>query len=246
MEVYPLSTKIVGVRAEEPEDDSIEDKALTLAVEYGESVRGGRIRSCLKVETQKKSIGTIYKESIIARAAVSSGKSILTDKEDLEVTGHTCNTSASESSHASTGMNGIGQENGLKTISGESSSETAPLQAAPSATTPVSTLPPQPRPVPSKRLAWGRIEIRKYDLTIGNNPACLAGAPIQLSWNYDEQVIVVPVDEYETYRPPRRKQRQLFLNREVRDKMLHEYGYKRTDISQLTEMICFNSISHGL
>ena len=229
MEVV-LSGAELCVRAEEPEDDSSEDMALNLAAEYGDA--GMRqTKSCLKISTQKKSLEAVYKESVLARIKSPTFKSHLED--NLEATGHTISESTSSSCFAEELLpceEETDQEPAEK--SGESSSEKSvemvPMTSRGVSLTAAATVSSSRRPI--KCLKWGHCEIRNYDLTIGDNPACLQGAPIQLSWEYDERVIAVPVDEYESKRPPRRKQRQLFLNREVREKMLHEYGYKRADV----------------
>lgn len=50
-----------------------------------------------------------------------------------------------------------------------------------------------------KVVKFDKIEIRNYDLTVGDNPSC-SKAPISLSWTYDPVEEVYSIDDYEEQR----------------------------------------------
>jgi hypothetical protein len=56
----------------------------------------------------------------------------------------------------------------------------------------------------SKRsVSFGVIQVREYNRVLGDNPDVLFGPPISLGWNY-VQKDALPMDEYETTKPPRK------------------------------------------
>jgi len=50
-----------------------------------------------------------------------------------------------------------------------------------------------------KAVTFGNLEIREYDIVIGDHPCCTSGLPLSLGWDYTEHDIL-PVDEYEACR----------------------------------------------
>lgn len=88
-----------------------------------------------------------------------------------------------------------------------------------------------------KSVRFGSINIRKYNRILGDNPACSNGCPVQLGWDSFPQPIV-PIDEYETNRLPRRTRRHLQLTAITRRNSLHyHFGYTHTEIEQGAEEI---------
>jgi hypothetical protein len=71
-------------------------------------------------------------------------------------------------------------------------------------------------------LQWGQVQVREYDICLGDNPACSEGAPISLDWHYQS----LPQMWLETYElskgRPRRVRR---LRGEFRKQILVHYGY---------------------
>lgn len=88
-----------------------------------------------------------------------------------------------------------------------------------------------------KSVRFGTINIRKYNRILGDNPACSSGCPVQLDWDSYPQPIV-PIDEYETNRLPRRTRRHLQLTAITRRNSLHyHFGYTHAEIEQGAEEI---------
>mmetsp|Transcript_14710 Transcript_14710/g.22427 ORF Transcript_14710/g.22427 Transcript_14710/m.22427 type:complete len:350 (-) Transcript_14710:450-1499(-) len=69
-------------------------------------------------------------------------------------------------------------------------------------------------------IRWGNIEIREYERTIGDNPSCSGGPPLSLGWEYDRDVEILPIEEYEELRPDRRTHFQMLVPKQVRNDML--------------------------
>ena len=68
------------------------------------------------------------------------------------------------------------------------------------------------------QLSFGENEIRPYFMTVVDNPGCMSGTPVTLSWEFDEdEVHKLLLDEYEKSRGPKRNGKELFLSRMRRD-----------------------------
>ena len=61
---------------------------------------------------------------------------------------------------------------------------------------------------------FNSIQIRNYDITLGDNPSCKYGPPIALDWSYIEME-PISIDSYEEKRrnPPRKKRQMLMQSR---------------------------------
>ncbi|KAL3922472.1 MAG: hypothetical protein SGILL_002191, partial [Bacillariaceae sp.] len=89
---------------------------------------------------------------------------------------------------------------------------------------------PQPNPQRRHSVGFDSIEIRFYAQTVGDNPSCSYGTPIQLDWDY-EQCDGVAVDEYETSRGKRRDLRQMVLSYYHRRNILSwQYGVSEDEL----------------
>jgi hypothetical protein len=53
-----------------------------------------------------------------------------------------------------------------------------------------------------KSVSFGVIQVREYNRVLGDNPDVLFGPPISIGWNYIQKD-ALPMDEYETTKPPR-------------------------------------------
>lgn len=84
-----------------------------------------------------------------------------------------------------------------------------------------------------KNVSFGSIVIRQYSVSLGDNPTCSYGFPVQLDWRYKE-VGTISVDEYEDAIGPRRRRsmRQLVLSSHDRRDMLKAAGYSLTEMQQ--------------
>ena len=74
----------------------------------------------------------------------------------------------------------------------------------------------------SLSVRFSDVSIRSYQQTLGDNPSCSYGPPVQLDWDYKENV-PLSIDEYEDNRAPRRSMRQMVLSYYVRKNLLMFY-----------------------
>ena len=68
-------------------------------------------------------------------------------------------------------------------------------------------------------VTFQNIEIRNYDITLGDNPSCTYGPPVSLDWHY-AKAQNMPLDDYEKARGTRRKSNQMQMNALYRRRML--------------------------
>jgi len=70
------------------------------------------------------------------------------------------------------------------------------------------------------------IQIRMYSMTLGDNPSCSIGPPVQLDWNYEEY-LPMDLQAYENarYYHDARYQEQLLLSADRRIKILQRAGF---------------------
>eukprot|EP00980_Cylindrotheca_fusiformis_P007267 scaffold1525_cov142-Cylindrotheca_fusiformis.AAC.67 len=68
-------------------------------------------------------------------------------------------------------------------------------------------------------IKFGKIGIREYARTLGDNPSCSSGPPVSISWEYNFMGELT-IQEYEDTRPNRRSQMEMVLPRKVRLDML--------------------------
>jgi len=84
-----------------------------------------------------------------------------------------------------------------------------------------------------RSVRFDHIEIREYDVIIGDHPSVHFGPPISIGWNYDKESMVrIPVEDYETARGPRRLPNQLVIPGIVRYDILHENGVSKRVIAK--------------
>jgi len=80
-----------------------------------------------------------------------------------------------------------------------------------------------------KGVQFGVCEIREFPVTLGDNPGGNRGPPLTLSWDH-YGTVSMPVEEFESQRPPRRTGSQMNLPRSVREDMLRNAGFSRGEI----------------
>ena len=82
---------------------------------------------------------------------------------------------------------------------------------------------------PAKRsVQFSTIEVRDYDMILGDHPCCSYGPPITIDWDYLEYE-PIDVNEYELHHPPRRALREMSMNYYTRKRMLANAGYRDDD-----------------
>jgi hypothetical protein len=58
------------------------------------------------------------------------------------------------------------------------------------------------------RVSFGNCDVRSYTQVLGDHPCCLEGCPIQLGWNYQEEISV----EIDVYENSKQQQQQTIIN----------------------------------
>jgi|EP00521_Asterionellopsis_glacialis_P009696 hypothetical protein len=84
---------------------------------------------------------------------------------------------------------------------------------------------------PKQSVSFDRITVREYSMTLGDNPSCSYGPPVQLDWDYDENDSR-DVDEFEDARSKERcgNLRFLCINYWDRCKIIQAAGHGERDI----------------
>eukprot|EP00563_Minutocellus_polymorphus_P007874 CAMPEP_0181022466 /NCGR_PEP_ID=MMETSP1070-20121207/1527_1 /TAXON_ID=265543 /ORGANISM="Minutocellus polymorphus, Strain NH13" /LENGTH=346 /DNA_ID=CAMNT_0023099405 /DNA_START=31 /DNA_END=1071 /DNA_ORIENTATION=+ len=87
---------------------------------------------------------------------------------------------------------------------------------------------------PKRTISFANLEIREYDLTIGDNPSVSYGPPVQLSWQYSESQTRC-LEEYESEKlmdrsRGRRSSRVENISWVKREALLKRQGFSQNDI----------------
>ena len=78
-----------------------------------------------------------------------------------------------------------------------------------------------------KRVSFGTLSVRRYDMILGDHPDCTVGPPVQLGWEF-HTVPDIPLEIWENYRsPPRHKEELLLHWRHRRDIALNAGASKQ-------------------
>jgi len=82
------------------------------------------------------------------------------------------------------------------------------------------------RPRHCRAVSFETVQIRQYDMELGDHPSCSIGAPVTLSWHYhDEQIHDIDIYECECGLRRRGNQQRLILNYYRRQDILRKAGY---------------------
>lgn len=83
---------------------------------------------------------------------------------------------------------------------------------------------------------FGSIEIREYEIILGDNPGCLSGPSLSIGWNYSTlENIPNTVDKYEINRAPRRSPEQFKLTVKEREQILYAVGVTPVEMRKALE-----------
>jgi len=86
-------------------------------------------------------------------------------------------------------------------------------------------------------IRFSTIEVREFNCTLGDNPACRCGPPISLDWDYAVSELI-SLDEYEAKRVPRRSRRELFISTRTRRKIVSsQLGYAKEEVEMVESSI---------
>ena len=82
---------------------------------------------------------------------------------------------------------------------------------------------------PKRTVSFHKIEFRNFHRTLGDHPSS-RGAPVTLSWQYDPSHPTLSIEDYETYRPPRRSRSQIYMSSYHREEILMDENVSRAAI----------------
>jgi len=85
-------------------------------------------------------------------------------------------------------------------------------------------------PTLKRNVSFHKVEVRNYDVTVGDNPAVTTGPPVSLDWTYFPEHEVKHVEEYEAERAMRKKKDELRIGRAEREARLKAEGYTEVDM----------------
>jgi hypothetical protein len=82
-----------------------------------------------------------------------------------------------------------------------------------------------------RQVSFAALQIREYDMTLGDHPSAKSGPPLQLDWGYSAEN-VVNLDDYERARQPRRSRKQMRLSYRDRQRVLYnEKGFTEDEVN---------------
>ena len=87
---------------------------------------------------------------------------------------------------------------------------------------------------PQRSVSFHKIEFRQFQRTLGDHPAS-RGAPVTLSWQFDPSHPTLSIEEYESYRPPRRSRSQIYMSSYHREEILISENISRAAIRKATK-----------
>jgi hypothetical protein len=85
-----------------------------------------------------------------------------------------------------------------------------------------------------RRVTFSEVQIRRYPMILGDNPACRIGAPVSIGWDY-EALPSLSLNDYEAFRqthPRRKRLNQLILSYYRRLEILQRLG---TTVAELKD-----------
>ena len=86
----------------------------------------------------------------------------------------------------------------------------------------------------NKKVSFSEVEFREYGIILGDNPSCSHGPPIALGWDLMNS-FSLPLDEFERISSDKRRSlKELLLPRHVRERLLLELDYSRSEIREVT------------
>lgn len=89
----------------------------------------------------------------------------------------------------------------------------------------------------SKKVSFSTLEIREYDVTLGDHPFCRDGLPMSLDWNYNEVSTVLDVHPYEEVKAIRPAQKLDFKQRFYRLRHTLQEEGNRSHIERLRQQL---------
>ena len=85
----------------------------------------------------------------------------------------------------------------------------------------------------SRNVSFSSLEIKEFNVTLGNHPSASSGPPVMIDWDSECNKRVIDLDEYERGRSPRRQRKQLKLSYRDRKNMLEQQrGFSTQEVNE--------------
>jgi hypothetical protein len=85
----------------------------------------------------------------------------------------------------------------------------------------------------SRNVSFSSLEIKEFNVTLGNHPSASSGPPVRIDWDDELNKRVVDLDEYERDRSPRRQRKQLKLSYRDRKSLLEQQrGFTTQEVNE--------------
>lgn len=100
----------------------------------------------------------------------------------------------------------------------------------------------------NRSVSFVSLQVRRYNVEIGNHPSCRNGTPIELGWTYTQDPTQC-LESYETSRQenfPRRNRKELLLPSGQRKVILKEAGHSEKEIKQAEVMKVPRRLEHDI
>jgi len=81
-----------------------------------------------------------------------------------------------------------------------------------------------------RSVSFHNVEIREYNMTIGDNPSARMGPPVGISWEHRNEVSM-PLNDYEDGRGERRTQQEMIITKERKYDIIKESGVPNREIA---------------
>ena len=87
----------------------------------------------------------------------------------------------------------------------------------------------------TKSVRFSNVNIREYEITMGDHPDTSCGPSISLGWKYNEK-LSLKMSAYELMKDARGRRdcKKLSLSRWEREDLLFEFGFSRSEINKLS------------
>jgi len=83
-----------------------------------------------------------------------------------------------------------------------------------------------------RNISFSTLEIREYNITIGDNPGGRQGPPVSLDWNYcPDSTVKMCIETYEEHRGQRRSKPEMYMSGSIRMwTLMKENGFSMREI----------------
>jgi len=89
---------------------------------------------------------------------------------------------------------------------------------------------------PKRKVHFGEVLVRDYEMILGDHPCCSYGPPVTIDWDYLEYE-PLDVNEYEFHHPPRRNIKEMGLNYYKRMALLSKAGFTEVEFKQSKKLV---------